>query len=154
MKVTRGLRNRGSGDVPSSLLPGPIHASVTSARGVSAITGADVFRYGPFGSDTTPPAINVPGTITANATSPRGAVVTYSVSASDPDDTVASLRCTPASGSTFTIGTTTVTCTATDTHENMSTASFAVHLKSAAQQLADLLTAVTGVGPGTTSLTR
>lgn len=99
-------------------------------------------------------AINVPGTITANATSPRGAVVTYSVSASDPDDTVASLRCTPASGSTFTIGTTTVTCTATDTHENMSTASFAVHLKSAAQQRADLLTAVTGVGPGTTSLTR
>jgi hypothetical protein len=43
---------------------------------------------------------------------------------------------------------------ATDTHENMSTASFAVHLKSAAQQRADLLTAVTGVGPGTTSLTR
>jgi HYR domain len=62
---------------------------------------------------------------------------------------VASLSCVPASGSTFPIGTTTVTCTASDTHGNTSTASFTVHVKGPPEQLADLLVAVTGVGPGT-----
>jgi outer membrane protein assembly factor BamB len=99
--------------------------------------------------DTTPPVITVPGPITVDATSPSGAVVTYSVSATDPDDPVASLSCVPASGSTFLIGTTTVTCTATDTHGNTSSATFTVHVKGAAEQLADLATAVTGVGSGT-----
>ncbi|HKC82839.1 MAG TPA: HYR domain-containing protein, partial [bacterium] len=80
---------------------------------------------------------------------PSGAVVTYSVSATDPDDAVASLACVPASGSTFPIGTTTVTCTATDTHGNTSSASFTVDVKGAAEQLAALAAAVTGVGPGT-----
>jgi HYR domain len=100
-------------------------------------------------ADTTAPTISVPAPITADATSPSGAVVTYSVSATDPDDAVASLNCMPASGSTFPIGTTTVNCSATDTNGNSSTASFTVHVKGAAEQLADLLTAVTGVGPGT-----
>jgi hypothetical protein len=100
-------------------------------------------------ADTTAPTITVPDGITVGATSPSGAVVTYSVSATDADDAVASLSCTPASGSTFPIGTTTVTCTATDTHGNSSTASFTVHVEGAAEQLADLLTAATGVGPGT-----
>jgi hypothetical protein len=103
----------------------------------------------PVATDTTPPAIGVPGSITVKAMSPSGTVVTYSVSATDPDDAVASLSCAPASGSTVPIGTTTVICTASDTHENTSTASFTVHVKGAAEQLADLATAVTGVGPGT-----
>ena len=81
--------------------------------------------------------------------SPSGDVVDYTVSATDPDDAVASLSCVPASGSTFPIGTTTVTCTASDTHGNTSTASFTVRVKGAAEQLVDLLTAVTGIGPGT-----
>jgi hypothetical protein len=84
-----------------------------------------------------------------NATSSSGAAVTYSVSATDPDDALASLKCAPASGSTFPIGTTTVTCTAADTHGNTSTATFTVHVKGATEQLADLAAAVAGVGPGT-----
>jgi streptogramin lyase len=100
-------------------------------------------------NDTTAPVISVPEPITVNATSPSGAVVTYSISATDPDDAVASLSCVPASGSTFPIGTTTVTCTASDTHGNTSSATFTIHVKGAAEQLADLLTDVTGVGPGT-----
>jgi HYR domain/WD40-like Beta Propeller Repeat len=100
-------------------------------------------------ADTTPPVITVPEPITVNAASPIGAVVTYSVTATDPDDAVASLACLPASGSTFPIGTTTVTCTATDTHGNTSSASFTVTVKGAVAQLTDLLAAVTGVGPGT-----
>lgn len=99
--------------------------------------------------DHTAPTISVPAPISANATSAAGSIVTYTVSANDPDDAVASLSCAPASGSTFPIGTTTVNCSASDTHGNTSTASFTIHVKSAAEQLADLRTAVTGVGPGT-----
>jgi Tol biopolymer transport system component len=101
------------------------------------------------GGDTTPPVITVPAPIIVNATSPRGAVVTYTVTATDPDDAVASLRCSPASGAVFPLGKTRVTCTAADTHGNMSRADFTVTVKGAKAQLQDLLTDVIGVGPGT-----
>lgn len=100
-------------------------------------------------TDSTPPVIDAPVSVTANAEGPAGAVVDYAVSASDPDDAVASLLCVPASGQTFPIGSTTVTCTATDTHGNSATVSFTVHVKGAAEQLADLHLAVVDVGPGT-----
>ena len=111
--------------------------------------GNRIGRIQAIAADTTPPVISVPAPITADATSPSGTVVTYSVSATDPDDAVASLNCVPASGSTFPIGTTTVHCTATDTHGNTSTADFTVRVKGASEQLSDLLTQVTGVGSGT-----
>jgi len=131
-----------------------IYAINTDGSGLTRLTNDTATDLEPtwqpvVASDTTPPVIKVPGSITANATSPSGDVVNYTVSATDPDDAVASLSCVPASGSTFPIGTTTVTCTASDTHGNASTASFTVHVKGAAEQLADLLTAVTGIGPGT-----
>jgi eukaryotic-like serine/threonine-protein kinase len=111
--------------------------------------GGRVSAYGLAPSDTTPPQIAVPDAITVNATSSSGAVVTYTVTATDPDDAVASLACAPASGATFPIGTTTVLCAASDTNGNTSTATFTVHVKGSSEQLADLLAAVTGVGPGT-----
>ena len=49
----------------------------------------------------------------------------------------------------FPIGTTTVICTATDKAGNPGTASFAITVRGASEQLADLLNAVTGVGSGT-----
>ncbi len=77
-------------------------------------------------TDTTPPVWNVPASFSVEATSPSGAIVTYSASASDPDDAVTSQSCLPASGSIFNLGTATVNCTATDTHGNTGTASFNV----------------------------
>jgi hypothetical protein len=68
----------------------------------------------------------VPADITTNATSPSGAVVTYALpSAIDEagDNAPATVSCAPSSGSTFSIGTTSVTCTATDTDDSPSTAS-------------------------------
>jgi len=76
-------------------------------------------------ADTTPPVMTLPANITAEPTGPSGAVVTYAVSAVDPDD-AAAVSCTPASGSTFPLGVTTVACTATDTHGNAANASFTV----------------------------
>jgi outer membrane protein assembly factor BamB len=78
-----------------------------------------------YAKDSTAPTLNLPGTITAKGTSSSGAVVTYSVSATDPDDT-ATVSCSPASGSVFAIGTTTVSCTATDTAGNTTSGSFLV----------------------------
>src|SRR5262249_58493668 len=69
-----------------------------------------------FTGDTTPPTIQSPGTQTATATSAAGAVVSYSATATDPDNTAGEITvvCLPASGSTFAIGTTQVTCNAHD----------------------------------------
>ena len=64
--------------------------------------------------DTTPPVLSLPSDITAEATSPNGAAVTYTVSATDDVDGAVTPTCTPASGSTFGLGLTTVTCSATD----------------------------------------
>jgi sugar lactone lactonase YvrE len=78
------------------------------------------------GADTTPPVITVPANITTAATSAAGAVVTYTATANDAVDGAVTPSCVPASGSTFPLGTTTVTCTATDSHSNRSQASFTV----------------------------
>jgi hypothetical protein len=77
--------------------------------------------------DTTPPNVSVPSNITTAATSSSGAVVTYpSASASDVVDGSVPVSCSPASGSTFPLGTTTVTCTATDSYGNTGQGSFSV----------------------------
>ncbi|NOT62820.1 MAG: HYR domain-containing protein [Acidobacteria bacterium] len=56
-------------------------------------------------------------------------VVTYTATANDNCDGAVLPDCKPASGSTFALGTTTVTCTATDSHGNKSSASFTVTVK-------------------------
>jgi hypothetical protein len=106
-------------------------------------------RYLAAASDTTPPKINVPADLVVNATGPAGAIVTYTVTAADDTDPNPQVSCTPSSGTTFAIGTTAVNCTATDASGNQASASFTVHVKGAPEQLADLGTAVAGVGPGT-----
>ncbi|WP_158263782.1 PxKF domain-containing protein [Deinococcus arcticus] len=62
----------------------------------------------------TPPTLTLPGAQSAEATSAAGAAVPYSASATDAEDGALSPVCTPASGSTFALGTTTVTCTVED----------------------------------------
>ena len=99
-------------------------------------------------TDTTRPVITVPADITVNATSPTGAVVEFTVTATDENPTNPEVTCVPPSGSVFAIGDTSVECTTKDAAGNTATASFTVHVKGAAQQLADLAAAVKGVGPG------
>lgn len=76
--------------------------------------------------DTTPPSVLVPANITAEATGPSGAIVSFSASASDIVDGAMTPTCSPASGSTFALGTTSVNCSATDAHGNTGSASFDV----------------------------
>ena len=57
--------------------------------------------------------------------------------------------CTPASGSVFPIGITTVGCNATDDAGNTATASFTITVRGVAAQLTDLRATVESLGPGT-----
>jgi hypothetical protein len=103
------------------------------------------FDVNVIGLDSLAPTIAVPAQITVNATSPAGAVVTYSASAVDDRDPSPTLTCTPASGSTFKIGATTGQCVARDSAGNVSKASFGVRVKSAAEQIADLIDKIRGI---------
>jgi hypothetical protein len=83
----------------------------------------------PATHDTTAPTISRHAAIKVDANSPAGAVVTYAVAASDPDDAAAQIvvSCSSASGSTFPLGhgaktrTATVTCNAHDRAGNAAT---------------------------------
>jgi hypothetical protein len=76
-------------------------------------------------SDTTAPALTVPGSVVvAEATDANGATVNFAsdVSANDAVDPSPQVTCTPDSGSTFPLGTTTVSCKAKDASGNESAA--------------------------------
>ena len=77
-------------------------------------------------SDTTAPVLTVPSAMTVEATGPSGASVTFAVTATDNVDGPVTAVCTPASGSTFPIATTTVNCSAIDAAGNTRTGSFLV----------------------------
>jgi hypothetical protein len=79
--------------------------------------------------DTTPPTVTVPAPITAEATGPSGATVTFAASSVDLVDGARPVSCSPLSGSTFVIGTTTVVCSAADTRGNARSASFTVTVR-------------------------
>src|SRR6266508_656707 len=86
-----------------------VNCSATDAHGNAAAGSFSVTVV-----DTTPPELTVPRDITEYATSPRGATIAFTVTATDISDPNPQVACTAASGSTFTIGTTPVSCTATD----------------------------------------
>ncbi len=124
----------------------PAHGTVTLAANVATYTpdpgysGPDSFTFTAWDgfleaspatvsvavADTTDPVVTVPPDVTTEAAGPGGAAVTFSASATDDVDGALTPTCVPASGSTFPLGMTTVTCSATDASGNTGTASFAV----------------------------
>ncbi len=77
-------------------------------------------------NDTTPPILNLPSTITVNATNLSGVNVNFNVTATDDVDPNPIVSCSQLSGSLFKVGTTTVSCNATDFSDNVATGSFNV----------------------------
>jgi len=76
--------------------------------------------------DTVAPLVIVPSDMTVSTTDSAGIIVEYTAKAIDDVDQVIPAVCTPASGSVFVVGDTTVTCSAVDTAGNTSTQSFLV----------------------------
>jgi len=76
--------------------------------------------------DHTGPVLTLPSVVEAEATSPAGATVNFSVSAVDAVDSVRTVDCVPASGTFFAFGTTTVFCSSSDTRGNSSSGEFDV----------------------------
>ena len=86
-------------------------------------------------NDTEPPTIGpCPANITTdeNPAGSGSATVTYSPPPSSDNCPGQTVDCQPPSGSSFPVGTTIVTCTATDTSNNMAQCQFTVTVKSAA----------------------
>ena len=124
----------------TDLVDGPLSANCSPASGstfglgstqvnCSATDDAGNTANGSFTvtvEDTTPPALNLPANITEEATGASGAAVSYSASATDLVDGPLSANCSPASGSTFGLGSTQVNCSATDDAGNTANGSFTV----------------------------
>lgn len=103
-----------------------VSCQATDSRGN---TGRGTFTVTVTYNDKTPPKLSVPSALSAEATSPSGAPVTFTVTATDDSGASPQISCDRPSGSTFPLGTTTVTCTATDAASNSSTASFTVTIR-------------------------
>jgi probable HAF family extracellular repeat protein len=112
--------------------------------GASSAARAHTISFAPAN---TPPTLTLPASLTVDATSPGGAVVSFAAMANDAEDGAFLPACMPASGSIFAIGTTTVSCTATDSGGLDATGSFTVTVLGATAQIDALVADVTGVGP-------
>ena len=115
-----GLESPAIDQIPAVSCPGTDQRGVT--RPDDQETTCDIGAYeSNYAADNNLDLTNMPSNITTHATSPQGAVVTYTLpTAVDGDSSAPVVKCTPASGSTFAIGTTTVTCTATDSDDTNS----------------------------------
>lgn len=92
--------------------------------------------------DLIPPALSLPADITVDAYVPQGATVHYDVTAIDNVTTNPRTDCGPPPGALFNVGSTTVTCTASDEDGNTSSGSFKVTVRGAVGQLTDLLSVI------------
>lgn len=125
----------------TDLVDGPLAATcvpasgTTFALGTTTVTCSATDLAGNTGTNTftvevqdvTKPIVMVPADITVEATGATGAQVAYdAASAEDDVDGDLPVTCSKASGTTFPLGTTTVTCTATDAAGNIGDSSFTV----------------------------
>ncbi len=83
---------------------------------------------GAFVAETVPPVLaGVPNDVAVETQSADGIAVSFPLpTATDNEDPSPAVACTPAPGALFAVGTTTVTCTATDAHGNIATDTFDV----------------------------
>ncbi|MEE9491764.1 MAG: choice-of-anchor D domain-containing protein [Gammaproteobacteria bacterium] len=81
--------------------------------------------------DTIPPDLTLPDDIETIADTATGKQIFFSVNSVDQSDPLPEISCSHSSGDEFPIAETTVNCTATDTSDNQTSASFKVAVRSA-----------------------
>ena len=120
------------------LWPTYAYGTGVPVAGVAAATATTMLGVGNVCSNaagsivacvTSPPVLSLPGSIVVEATAPSGATVSFTASASDADPITPTLTCTPASGSTFRLGTTVVSCSATGASGISANGSFMVQVQ-------------------------
>lgn len=104
-----------SGTLPNSVGALTIGLSATNDGG----TGTGTLTINVV--DNIPPVITAPSTVTAEATSASGAAVTFTATANDSISGTVPVVATPASGSTFPLGISSVSLSATDAAGNIAT---------------------------------
>ncbi|MDH4142509.1 MAG: HYR domain-containing protein, partial [Chloroflexota bacterium] len=112
--------------VPASGSTFPLGATTVTCSATDAAGNTGQATFTVTVVDTTPPVVTVPADITTEAASAAGTAVAFSTSATDTVDGSVAVTCAPASGSTFPLGVTTVTCEATDAAGNTGQATFTV----------------------------
>ena len=116
--------------VPTSGALLPIGTTTVSCTATDTAGASASGSFAVTVRDTTAPSLaGMPSDRSVVTTDPGGTTVAFDApSASDVADGSPSVACSPSSGSVFPVGTTTVTCTATDASGNDSSASFRVSL--------------------------
>lgn len=123
------------GAVSTTAVPDPTTHNYFFPVGVSVITAStesgEECTFTVTVTDNQNPTISCPANITTFESSPGSgeAIINYNVNASDNSGT-ANVTCTRASGDSFPVGTTHVTCTATDDANNTAECSFDVTVNS------------------------
>ncbi len=132
--TVEGARNDGAA------LDAPYNVGVTSITwtGKDAAGNTAAATQSVTVLDVEAPTITVPANIRINATSASGVVVSYKTWFDD-NVGVKAASCMPASGSMFPIGSTSVTCTASDAAGNIASKSFTVAVVGPKEQLGDLI---------------
>ncbi|HEU5450732.1 MAG TPA: PxKF domain-containing protein, partial [Terriglobales bacterium] len=100
-----------------------------------------------FALPVAPPVLSLPANLTVEATGPNGAAVNFNATA-DSNGTPTAVTCNPASGATFPLGVTNVTCSSSDARGNTANGSFTITV----QDTTPPLVTVTGVTQGATYL--
>ena len=121
--------------------------NLTDANLIATVQPIGLLMYASLNGANVTGTLLVPSDQSVTATSRAGALASWSTPPAIPGAAPGS--CTPASGSTFPVGTTTVTCRVVDHFGEIATGTFTVTVRGAAEQLASLLVTVTNIGPGT-----
>ncbi|MGZ8694125.1 MAG: CocE/NonD family hydrolase [Gaiellaceae bacterium] len=115
-----------------------VGSTTVSCTATDASGNATSGSFAVLVKDTTAPTLSLPAPIKVEAEGAVGAKVSYAAGAADVADPSPAVSCLPASGSTFALVTTTVTCSASDAAGNTAGGSFAVTV---ADTVAPVLTA-------------
>ena len=127
------VRSDGALDGPFAVGLTTITWTATDAAGNTATATQSIIVR-----DVEAPTITVPAGMKVNATSPSGALVRYDISWAD-NVGVTGGSCSPASGSLFPIGSSTVTCSASDAAGHTTVKSFTVTVLGAEARRASLI---------------
>ena len=134
------------GELPVTLTPAsgstfPLGTTKVTAKVTDSDYNVVTKVFDVIVEDTTPPVLSLPADITAEATGPNGAVVTFEASAQDIVDGSVPVVLEPPSGSTFPLGATTVVATATDAAGNSASGEFKVTVQDTTAPVIELLAA-------------